>query len=86
MHFAIWKNHKNFYLDKTEETLKFYPFKENKNLCVCHHIDLYLDKIKEFHKIEAQLLLTFIKPHKWVTTQTISRWISEVLDLPEINT
>ena len=54
-------------------------------MCVCHHIDLHLDKIKEFHKIEALLLLTFIKPHKGVTTQTISRWISEVLDLPEIN-
>ena len=35
---------------------------------IFHHIDLYLDKMKEFHKIEAQLLLSFIKPHKGVTT------------------
>ena len=56
---------------------------ENKSLCVCHHIDLYLDKMKEFHKTEAQLLLSFIKPHKGVTT--ISRWILEVLHLSGIN-
>ena len=59
-------------------------FSENKNLCVCHRIDLYLDKIKEFHKIEAQLLLSFIKPHKGVTTQTIFRWILEVLIYREL--
>ena len=56
---------------------------ENKSLCECHHIDLKLDKMKEFHKIEVQLLLSFIKPHKGVTT--ISRWILEVLDLSGIN-
>ena len=56
---------------------------ENKSLCVCHHIDFYLDKMKEFHKTEAQLLLSFIKPHKGVTT--ISRWILEVLHLSGIN-
>ena len=42
--------------------------------------------MKEFHKIETQLLLSFIKPHKGVTTQTISRWILEVLDSSGINT
>ena len=64
---------------KQKNPLKFYPFRKNKDLCVCHHIDLHLNKMKEFHKTEAQLLLSFIKPHKGVTTQTISRWILEIL-------
>ena len=42
--------------------------------------------MKEFHKIKTQLLLSFIKRHKEVTTQTISRWILEVLDSSGINT
>ena len=41
--------------------------------------------MKEFRKKEKQLL-SFIKPHKGVTTQTISRLIFEVLDLSNINT
>ena len=42
--------------------------------------------MKEFHKTEAQLPLSFIKPHKGVTTHTISRWILEILDLSGSNT
>ena len=42
--------------------------------------------MKDFHKIESQLLLSFITPHKGFTTHTISRWILEVLNLSGINT
>ena len=66
--------------------MKLYPFRENKNLCVCHRINLYLDKMKKFHEIEAQLLLSIKKALKVVTTQTYSRWVLEVLDLSRINT
>ena len=84
--FQFGKNTKTSTRTRQKKPLKFYPFRENKNLCAWHHIDLYLDKMKEFHKIETQLLLSFIKPHKRVTTQTISRWILEVLDSLGINT
>ena len=46
---------------RERQPLKFYPFRENKNLCVCHHVDLHLDKMKDFHIIEAQLLLILLK-------------------------
>ena len=70
--FQFGKNTKTSTRTRQKKPLKIYPFRENKNLCVCHHIDLYLDKMKEFHKIETQLLLSFVKPHKGFTTQTIS--------------
>ena len=38
---------------RERQPLKFYPFRGNKNLCVCHHVDLCLDKMKDFHKKEA---------------------------------
>ena len=78
--FQFGKNTKTSTRTRQKKPLKFYSFRENKNLCVCHPIDLYLDKMREFHKIETQLLLRFIKPHKGVTFQTISRWILEVFD------
>ena len=51
------------------------------NLCVCHRIDVYLERTEAWKKNEGQLLLSFISPHKFVTTQTVSRWIVEVLSL-----
>lgn len=33
---------------KSANPIKYAPFKENKNLCVCNHIDLYLEKNKEW--------------------------------------
>ena len=45
------------------------------SVCVCHHIDLYLERKKEWHKTEPQLLLSFIGTHPGVSTLTISRWI-----------
>ena len=55
--------------------MKFIAFDTNKNLCVCKHIDLHLEKTKEWHKTEPQLLLSFIVPHRGVSTSTVSRWI-----------
>ena len=61
---------------KLRKTIIFIPFDPNKNLlCVCHHIDLYLERKKEWHKTEPQLLLSFIGTHPGVSTLTISRWI-----------
>ena len=53
--------------------MKLYPFRENKSLCLCHHINLYLDKMKKFHKMEEQLLLRIKKALKVITTQTYFR-------------
>ena len=61
--FQFGKNTKTSTRTRQKKPLKFYSFRENKNLCVCHPIDLYLDKMRESHKIEIQLLLSFIKPH-----------------------
>jgi len=52
--------------------IKFEHFLD-KNLCVCHHIDLYLERSKSWRKEETQLLISFIKPHKAVTTASVSR-------------
>ena len=47
---------------------------------------MYIDKTKDFRQDESQLSLRFIKPHEAVSTQTVSRWILEVLGPVGIDT
>ena len=54
--FRFGKNGKISKKGKLTNPIKFIPFDTNKNICVCHHIDLYLEKTKEWHKTEPQLL------------------------------
>ena len=61
--FHFGKNTKTSKKGKLRSPIKCIPFDINKNLCVCYHIDLYLEKTKEWHKTELQLLLSFIGPH-----------------------
>ena len=63
--------------------LKSFP---DKNLCVCHCIDMYLERTKPWRKNERQLLLSFVEPHQCITTQTVPRWIVEILTLSGIDT
>ena len=84
--FNFGKNTKTSKKEKPRSSIKFIPLDTNKNLCVCHHIDLYLEKTKEWHKTDPQLLLSFIGPHLGVSTLTISRWIITVLNLSGIDT
>ena len=65
--FQLGKTTKTSTRTRQKKPLKFYPFRENKNLCVSHQIDFYFDKMKEFHKIKVQILLSFTKSHKGVT-------------------
>jgi len=65
--------------------IKFIPFEENLELCVCKCIDVYLEKTV-WRGVENQLLLSYIRPHKPVSTRTVSRWLTDVLKLSGIDT
>ena len=84
--FHFGKNTKASKKGKLRTPIKNIPCDTNKNLCICHNIDLYLEKTKEWHKTESQLLLSFIGLHGGVSTSTISRWIITVLNLSSIDT
>ena len=84
--FHFGKSTKTSKKGKPRSPIRFIPFDTNKNLCVCQHVDLYLEKTKEWHKTEPQLLLRFIGPHRGVSASTVSRWITTVLNLSSIDT
>ena len=71
---------------KVRPPIKFVSLPATKNLCPCHHIDLYLKKTENIRKGENQLLLATISPHEAVCTQTVSRWLVKVLSLAGVDT
>ena len=53
--------------------LKAYPI--NKASCVYSHLTEYLRRTKSLRGAETKLFISFVNPHKWVSRDTIYRWI-----------
>ena len=66
--------------------IKYFKFSEDLAICVCYTIDAYLERTRNWRKGESQLLLSHIAPHKRVSTDTVSRWIKQILNLAGIDT
>lgn len=70
---------------RSQPILIFPYFKEKPELCVASTIVYYIEFTKDIRSNETSLLLTFKKPHHAATSQTISRWIKEVLRVSGID-
>ena len=57
----------------------------DRRLCIYVIVKEYLTRTKVFRNDEKALLLSYVKPHKKVTRDTISRWIKHVLKLSGID-
>ena len=55
-------------------------------MCVCNHIELYIKKTEVIRQKETQLLISYIKPHKAISTSTVSRWVMSMLSAAGIDT
>lgn len=84
-----------FYINKLLKTTKpgskllrvcFKAFPMDKQLCVLVHLQEYLHHTKGIRGNAKRLLLAHEKPHKPVSTDTISRWIKTVLQQANIDT
>lgn len=73
-------------LNVPQPVLTFPFFKEKPALCVASTIIFYINKTINLRSHnENKLLLTAKKPHKPATTQTLSRWLKDVLKNSGIN-
>ena len=72
---------------KSQPTLSFHEFEQDKSLCVVSLLDTYIECSKSWRQDQqkGQSLLSFVKPHNEVVKSTISRWIKEVLKQSGIN-
>lgn len=78
-------------LIKTSNPNNFQPllrlpfFRENINLCVASVLSQYIGKTSTLRQ-NSFLFISHKKPHKKVTSQTLSRWIKDMLANSGINT
>ena len=79
---------KHFRPGKHQKPLELEAFDHQPNLCVIRHLKAYVDKtsVHRGHTNRNQLLLSFQKPFKPVSKDTISRWIKNVLKDAGIDT
>lgn len=63
------------------------PFFPNTQLCVAKTMTIYLEKTEQLRNSQTNnLLITFKKPYKNASSQTISRWVKCMLTLCGIDT
>ena len=72
---------------KSQPTLSFHEFEQDKSLCVVSLLDTYIEHGKPWRQDQqkGQLLLSFVKPRNEVVKSTISGWTKEVLKRSGIN-
>lgn len=64
---------------RAQPTLMLPFYEENKKVCVATTLQDYLSRTSEVRAGLKHLLISFKKPFNKITTQSISRWIKEVL-------
>lgn len=66
-------------------SLKLDYFTENVKLCVVDVLKHYIESTRLIRNGEEYLILSIVKPFKRVGTQTISRWLKDVLNISGID-
>lgn len=62
-------------------------FREQPSICVAETLRVYISRTEKLRSdSKGKLFLSIRKPHKAVTSQSISRWIKEILEKSGINT
>ena len=64
--------------------LKAYPV--DRRLCVYRVLELYIERTEQLRKDESRLFLSYMKPHKKVTSSTIGTWIKTTMALAGVDT
>jgi hypothetical protein len=70
-----------------EPVISYKAYTPDRRLCIYTVLKEYLFRTKKMRDSSiSRLLLSYVKPHKNVTKDTISRWIKVILNRPGINT
>ena len=67
-------------------TVVFRAHPANPSHCVCTCLKEYLKRTKPLRGTETKLFVSFTKPHKWVSRETLSRWIRTVMTSAGVDT
>jgi hypothetical protein len=67
-------------------TLLLAEFPQNKKLCVYYYMIIYLQRTALLRKDVTSVFLTTTKPHRAVSSNTLSRWLKSTLNIAGIDT
>lgn len=94
-HITFAESHCQFYISAPlkhtrpgfhQEPVKLPAYPSDLRLCVVHTLVTYLDRTRSLRGSGTQLLISYIKPHRAVSVDTVSRWITSVLSAAGIDT
>ena len=71
---------------KPIEEFIFLSFPGNTNLSPVDSLKVYLDKTSSLRGQETKLFVSFIMPHKAVTSSSIARWLRIILEEAGLDT
>ena len=84
--FVISEKLKHTRVNSHQKPLEFLYYPNDSNLCIVTHLQKYLDMTKDLRSdSNKQLLISFIKPHRPVSCETISHWIRNFMALAGID-
>ena len=61
-------------------------YKPDRKLCPVAHIEEYVKRTSDIRGDQRQLFVSYQKPHKEISSDTVSRWLKNTLDLAGIDT
>ena len=64
---------------KAKDPLEIYNFEEDMDLCPVTFLNHYVERTSVFRKNENQIFLALPRPHNKVKSETVGRWIKEIL-------
>ena len=70
---------------RAQSVLVLPKFVEDKSLCVYSVLEEYVQRTHTLRNNESQLFISFVKPHKKVSKDTIARWIKHVMCLSGVD-
>ena len=69
-----------------QEPIRYEKYVADPRLCIYNHLEEYITRRKSSRGDIPQLLITHSRPHHAASSETISRWYKQVLDLAGIDT
>ena len=64
----------NYRPERHIDPLEFYQYEDPK-ICFVHHLDQYISQTEHMRTDESKkLLLSYVRPHKPVSKDTVTRW------------
>lgn len=72
--------------NKDQPYLRIPFFVEKEKICAARSLKEYLKRTKDVRKSVKQLFISFKKPYRAVTAQTLGRWIKSILKISGVDT